>query len=506
MLLLLTLALLVHAGLLVLGPLYPTTDGGSHLYNAKLMLEAERHKDLLEWNHWYLPQWTAPGLLAAQIHLLGLESGYRWHLLVVSLALALAIGALTRRWDITLLALTISLNYPFSMGFFSFALGQGLGVGIVLWWVKQDGHLSRVQATLVALLLTLLYFTHFVPFLITAGLLGLLALLRWRRQSPWGTWLACIPGLVLGAAYVWQARNIRYIYPSGPQPLENWWHCFTLYPFLPISTEREYVQLQVATATLFLLAFVFGCWARRGDGGWRATDVLMVLAILIPGVSPLLPDGGVGGSVLQSRMAHFGPLLALVWFALQRFSVRQQVTLGALSFALALAMYGNRLQLGMWLSPIQAEVRSAAKLLPAGTSGIVIDLWPLGYDYGDRERSLWIRPLAHIDGWVAAEAGVFNLFNYEAASGVFPLRYKAGVNPDIPLFRGHPPPDPPMFYLDQYKPLPGREVRFIALINPYGPRADNPNSIALARQLDGWQVSAQTATGLVRIYKSQGSN
>lgn len=498
----LAILLLGQTALLLLGPWYPTTDGASHLYNAKLMLEAGNHTDLFEWNSWYLPQWIGPSILAGQVAALGIEWGFRVHVWMASLALTAVVG-LTRRQEAAapVLALVISLGYVFSMGFFGYTLGIALMAAVILLWDPR-------QPLRFALLLTLCYFTHLVPFALAVGTLGLLTLAR-RDLRGLATLAACAtPGIVFTALYLIGGPKIPYILPQGPQPWSTWWKSVLAYPFMPLSTERPHQHLVLTMALLFAMAIGFALLKRRREGEpWRPDDVLLALALALPLIAPKLPDGGAGGSILQSRIGQCGPVFAVLWLAEQRFWPRQRLFLGAAALLVGCQMLHLRYQFAEWMAPLHRDVRAAASMLEPGSAVVAIEAWPLGYDFRDRERSLWIRPLAHVDGLLSAEAGVLNLFNYEAASGVFPLRFRDGRSPDVPLFHGHPPPDPPIVRLREYESwqpasLPRRPLRYVVLINPYGPRADHPNFRRLLDELDErFRIRGETAGKMVRVYE-----
>jgi hypothetical protein len=497
--LLLVLCLVLHALLLLVGPWFPTTDGASHLYNAQLMLDFDQHREWLQWNHWFLPQWLVPLLLAAKVKLLGAELGYRFHLLFISWSAAAAFWFLSPKPNRTLAttgSLLVSLSYPFAMGFFSYCLGMSGSVALGLWaWrFRSWKALTAQHSLLLTFCTTALYFVHLVPWLVSILVLLAIPGHRWKKL------LAVGPGLILLAIYFTNAQRLDYIQAGGAQPWSNWWAAATFFPFLPLSSEVHYQWLRHATGAWFGLLIVFGIWFRfwfRKPLDLRDSALLAALITVL--AAPLLPDGGLGGSVLQSRIAHYAPIFLIFWAAIVDWTERQRRTLTVLAALITIWMYGNRLNLATWLEPVHQEVLSANQWIPRGSQAVALDVGALGFDYQDRERSLWIRPLAHFDGVMASQAGCFNFYNYEAASGVFPLRFRPDKNPDQALFNGHALPDPPMIHLDKFAARFGLPVEYVALINYQGVNWNHPHLRQVSQQLETYRVIG--ANRMVQVWK-----
>lgn len=494
--------LLAQAVFLLGGPLYPTADGPAHLYTAKLLLESGKHQDLLEWNEWFLPQGVAQWLLAAKVGTLGLDVGYRVYLVLVSLALPLLVALLTRRGDAALLAQSLSLGFVFTMGFFPYVLSVALALGVVLLHERWKGVVTPGRAGLLAVLLVITYFTHVVGFALAAGVLSVMALMRLREQRPWLTWAACVPGFLLLALYVGAAEKASYVEAGGPLGAGEIWGHVTQHAFRAISTDRWHSLLKNAYFLVFGVAVAVALWARRKERRVEASDVLLA-GFLCPVVAPLLPDGGAGGSYLQTRVAQLGPLLVLVWFAMQRLRVLERAGIAVLASTLCIGMLATRYQLARWWAPYQSEVVETAGRLPKGATIVALPVWASGFDDEGREEKLRFLPMDHMDGWISAKADAFNLYNYQAASGTFPERFREQVSPDVALFGGHPPQRPAVMDLFRYRALPGREIQRIALIVPAARGRKHANTGQLAEQMREWELEFRSPKGLVEIYRKK---
>lgn len=495
-----TVALLLLAGLLLLGPVYPTQDGPSHLYNAWLLLEHDPFNGWLERSSATLPQWLAPLLLAVQLKIGSAEWALRWHQVIVALASPLVLWWVAKdRYSGALAAMAgvaLSVGYPFTMGFFSFCLGQALmlaAVGLFSRWHDQVTIPRMVAFTALA---TVLYYAHIVPFGLAVGLsIGLLIL---QRGRGWRLLLGFAPGLLLLAAYLAGPRHAPYVLPSvlSTPYLDAVGHLF----LMPISSEPAFAEARWLTLAILGIALVAALVARTEDRRWRDGDGLAAMAALLVAISPLVPDGGGGGSLLQARLADSGTWLVLLWVSQQRVLARAGLVASVTVLLMLMPVLGTRYWYASWLYATIGDIRSASSLIPSGRTILAISLWPTDYDVFDHDRSYWTRPLDHTEGWIGVESKAFNLYNYEAASGLFPLRFRETQSPDTALFHNHPPPVPVAFDLDGYLSRANAPLDYVLLINPDGPRRTAVESVFA--QVDRCcEFVARTPGGMVAIYR-----
>lgn len=416
----------------------PTTDGPAHTYNAWVLRQvgSVNHPWL---DRYYevdarpLPNWLGHAVMAGLMSAVPprtaeklLVSGYILLFLAGARYLAASVDP-ARGW-LAFLAFPLVCNKLFQMGFYNFCLGLALFLFAVgLWWRRRDAPGPGLALQLNALLF-LAWFAHLVPHILALTALGALWLMTLRREGRFRgrrhlTHLAILaPQVVLPLWYLaghegamsWIPRKAtvlwRYLLGMGP--------VFSLHPgALRIGTV-------LAVAFLILLALTLRGrlvdWRREGRLAWREGDAFLVLSVLFVVLFFAAPEGGAGGSMLKHRIALFLPLLLLPWLAPQLAHRGRGVSIGFLTL-LALVHAGFLLQ---WYRgadrQIQELVAGAADIRPGSR------VLPLVFD---RDAEGWPGVLGHAFSYVAVEKGLLDWDNYEAASGVFPIRYRPGVRP-----------------------------------------------------------------------------
>jgi hypothetical protein len=185
------------------------------------------------------------------------------------------------------------------------------------------------------------------------------------------------------------------------------------------SLHRGAVRIGTVLAVAFLVFLVLTLRGRLGRGtAWREGDAFLVLVPLFIALFFAVPDGGAGGSLLKHRFALVPPLLLLPWLAPEWGARGRAVAIGALA-ALALAHLGFLLH---WYRSADREIRTlvagAAEIAPGSR------VLPLLFE---RDATGWPGVLGHAFSYVAVEKGLLDWDNYEAAAGVFPVRYRPGI-------------------------------------------------------------------------------
>ncbi len=294
------------------------------------------------------------------------------------------------------------------IGFFNFYLGMVLCLFIVgytlragKWWV-------------ISALLVLLFFTHVLALAFCLMALALLAL--WNRTVP-RTLAAAAPALLLLLLFL-RAAPASGTYTPG---LAHAWEEFPRHVFAA-SRGRTGEEELLRFAMLFYMAIGIASlkpaeW--RGPRGAMATAAILSLAGYL-----LVPDAGFGGGEIKIRFAW-----AIFLFGLAAAQTRQwqiPVSLYVACFltpSLVQAMRLNVQNVGRALEVYSATMDG----IPSGATFVRIrkstEVTRTRYGF----ETIALEPFFHADAWIAARKRCIDLSDYQAATKVFPVAFKALV-------------------------------------------------------------------------------
>lgn len=409
----------------------PTTDGPAHTYNAWVVRQHENAEH--PWLGRYyevdarpLPNWLGHAVMASLMTVAPprtaekiLVSGYVLLFLAGARFLAMSIDP-ARGW-IAFLAFPLVYNQLFQMGLFNFCLGLAFFLFTLgLWWREREAPGLGLALRLNVLLL-LTWYAHLVTHLMALAALGALWLLTWRREGRSRGRRHLLHLAILAPQAIlpfWflagREREMTWI-PREAKVL--WGYLLQMGPVF--SLQRGGVRIGTLLGVAFLVFLVWTLRGRLGRGiAWREGDAFLVLVPLFVALFFAVPDGGAGGSLLKHRFALVPPLLLLPWLAPTWDARGRAVAIGLLA-ALALAHLGLLLH---WYRSADLEIRAmvagAAEIAPGSR------VLPLVFE---RDAAGWPGVLGHAFSYVAVEKGLLDWDNYEAAAGVFPVRYRPGV-------------------------------------------------------------------------------
>ena len=169
-------------------PGFSTQDGPTHLYNAWILTRSfepdSPYEGYFQVRWQLLPNWVGHLALAGLVRLVSPGTADRLMITITLLAFALAVVWL--RWRIRggeamsgscLLIAILAPNFLWLLGFTSFLLGCCvLPITLGVWWCGRD-RLGAGRIVALAILFFVGYFCHLVSLGLTAGGMGILALL-----------------------------------------------------------------------------------------------------------------------------------------------------------------------------------------------------------------------------------------------------------------------------------------------------------------------------------------
>jgi len=425
----------------------PTTDGPSHVFNAWALGQlwsphpAPIVKEFFEINRTPVPNWLGHAVLALLMRAMSppvaekvLVSGY---VLLLGCGLWYLAGAVDRRraW-LALLGLPFIWSLLLQLGFYNFCISLGFFLLALGWWWRHRERPGLRFAAVLNLLLVLCYFAHMVSAVMALFALAVLWLASWRRER-WRGHLVhlaiLLPALALPLWFV-VSRHGGAPYPSQVpwrQLLTELGLLQVLWPFAEEGglTGRVLAPL-FAAWIVFTLLRESVVWRQEGAGGgrgawrprlrWREEDGFLVLGLLAAVLYFVSPEGAANGALLKVRLELYPFLVLLPWLSARLGAWGRAVAVLALAL-----LAGRPLVYALHCYAIGGrQVETYVRGLDAVPPGSVV--LPLIFDQRG-PPCLHVPPLNHATGYAAAERGLIDYDDYEAALDYFPLRFRADI-------------------------------------------------------------------------------
>ncbi len=327
---------------------------------------------------------------------------------------------------VALLTLPLAFSQPMAMGFYGFSLSLSLFLLTVgLWLRRAEKGGWRVASALGGLSL-LLYFAH--PIGLLAAWISIAAISLGRGGAVIAR--AAIASLPTAALSLWYAAQERGgssgMAPFGPA-LRRLVTADTLVPF-----DDSWRWLAWTTVALFAVLLVVRVAERRRD----PQDLWLGVLGLLVGLYFIMPDTTAGGSFISARLALICFFPAMMWLASGSGSraVRRLTVTGAVLIALAGAA-----QQAATATAISARIDAIAQVGASVEPGSTVLTLTLDYTPGSSKS----RPMLHAGGYVTSARRAIALDSYQAACGLFPVRYRESVDPFPTLLGLERPYDTP---------------------------------------------------------------
>jgi len=414
----------------------PTTDGPSHVYNAfvQLHLHDPAHplfSRIFEIDPRPLPNWLSQ---AALLPLLAVFSPGVAEKSLVSLYTLLFLAAARffagsvdpdRRW-LAFLAFPFVFNWGFHFGFYNFCLSLAFYLLVLgCWWRRRERPDLRLALEMTALLL-LCYFSHIVAIVLALFSIGVL-------------WIATLPAAIRENRW---RRHLWHPLILAPQALLPLWFILSQRGEEVAKTASSLRLLAEDLAGLQML-FTFGGWPPRlslvlvlGVLGfftvrrraqslrWQEEDAFLLLAVALVGLYFFSPEKMSGGSMLKPRLTLFPVLVLMAWLAPASASFPARgLRQGVIAVLTILALWNLVNVEDAWriLDRDVAQVTASADGIAPGSRVL-----SLMFDVYTELPGPVMR--THAFNRVDVEKGLVDWSDYEAVSGVFPVRFQPGVS------------------------------------------------------------------------------
>lgn len=473
--------LLIHIIPIWLYDYFPSQDGPSHIYNARLMLQYfnpanYRIREFYQLNLSPAPNLLGHGILSilmtvtppliAEKILLTLIIG----ILPVSMAyLADAFDADNRTFS--LMGFIFSHHNLLHMGFYNFSLGAPLSLFTLGFWLSHRKSL-RLRAVIVFYCLAALtYFAHFVSFAILALALAVVTgfdllydlihrkTLRYegRQDHPdmeksGGAFRRLLlhvglllPVLCLGFQYALATDAPSEDVFIGKDLLNK---IFWRYAALVTYTERH----EIIVAALWLLVFaaitVNVCNRVTGKEFISRRDSMLILCIILIFLFHGLPWWKNSGGWLNDRIFLYVALFFAFW--LGRFPMPTRRFFESALIILSLLQLGQFCREYGLLQPELKEFVEAVHLIEPHST-VSSDVYEPAWSDAFKARATNVRPFHHTACYYGMGKDIVCLNNYEAKFKYFPINWRGATNERadyVVLWRYADVPDG---YADQYQ-------------------------------------------------------
>jgi hypothetical protein len=334
---------------------------------------------------------------------------------------------------LSLVVLPFIYNLPLHLGFYNFAFGLPMFFFVVGYWLRHHTGFHARQTGLLAVLLLVTYFSHIVPFVAAALVVGILSLAACWREAR--------------SAPRWPQAAIRYLLPPLLAAMPTLAFA-TLFlsgrhggPGYSVSTINRLIQLAACYSLVsyarWELAFALGVVAIFGYVGvsllLRGIQKpghglpLLVAAVCCAAIFLIVPDRFGSGSAIPERFMLFVYFCLLLWFGTYSFTPKARRDIQASAAIVSVLFLAGHAVKYRELNGYTDEYFTLIRPISPNTTVFPV---LLSYQAPDgRELSHRVLPFMNWSSWIVAERGVVSLRNYEAWTGDFPLLYRPGLNP-----------------------------------------------------------------------------
>lgn len=490
-------------------PYFPSQDGPSHLYNARVLLDMLTNPPSV-YNAWYqFTPWLTTNLTGTVLLTLltavfppAIAEKVIFSLCIVLLAAGVryAAGCVSANGSfLSFLVFPIAISFFFNYGFHSFTLSVALFCFTVGFWFRRWGAFHTRETLAFSALLVALFLSHVVPYVVACVTIGVPAVwITLRRGGIFRyfvpTALASLPSLLLFATYIAAALT----HPStATLPAAKANRLVGDNPMVAFQPVEAYILLCIALvmAALGLL----GLYRRLRNPHITPFDLLLPTTVLVIGTPVLLPPLVFGGGFFRSRFLLLATLLALFWLSSCSFSRKERwavVVTGILFTGLMMA--------SLWRSYNEVNVYLGEVVLARGVIAPTATVLNLRYSHYRPQKDG--RPISYrLDSFVHAGArlahvpgGVW-INNYEAASGHFLLSSRPGLDfPRVGLEE-----EPPCVELLSWQEKTHRGIDYVALTGyPESGSGETGCAAATFRELERqYDLIYRSRSRFVAVYK-----
>ncbi|MGI8988694.1 MAG: hypothetical protein ACR2I2_03795 [Bryobacteraceae bacterium] len=419
-------------------PRFTTQDGPSHLYTGVVLRDILLHPHgpraaAYSVQRGIVPNWTSALLLGAAASAVG--AAHAEQLLAGCCLMAGFFGfeylcrALKPGPAWSPIANFLFQNWFLWIGFYNFYLGMALCPFVAGYYIRHRRALTIRRTALLALGMSILFFTHIMAAALVAIAMGLLAVWNLTAESQYRVLgfrkaagrvgllvAAMLPTVALAAFFATGSSEGVHFKPE----IARAWSEFPKGAFL-VGSGRAAREDLLWPAVFFAIAISVLALRRRE---WRGPKggVAIVTVVLI-GLYLFTPDDGFGGQEIKKRLAWAVFLIGspLVCSAARLRPLRTPIAIYTAVFLAASLTTSMRVSHSV--AGAAGEFLSSMSRIPPGATFVRV-YYPIpnvAAQFGFEDVPF--TPLFHTDAYVAATRRLVDLSDYQAASGLFAVVY-----------------------------------------------------------------------------------
>jgi hypothetical protein len=309
------------------------------------------------------------------------------------------------------------------VGFYNFHLGLGLSAWVLGYYFRHRTRMTRRTAVVLAVQLTVLFFTHAHPYCLVLMAIGAVEI--WtqviaraeavERGRIFMIALAILPSLILFATFVIQA-------PASPRATSQAMWALGEFPMHVFASGRSFIAQQAALRWTVLAYAIFAIVQMR-KSEWATPKGALVLCAIASFIFYLVvPDAGLGGGVIKIRFAWAVYMFAVIVAAS---AVRRPVIAAVMTVYVAVFAAANLANVSRdnvrAASVAITQLASVLQTIPRDAVFVRVN-YP---HFSTRQRfdfdDIVVEPFMHFDAWAGAKQRAIDLSDYQAATRVFPV-------------------------------------------------------------------------------------
>lgn len=469
---------------------YITGDGGSHVYNAKVLFDYVLNHDRAFYKDYYVinrsidPNWMSHLMIGFFLQFLPAWLADKLFQVIYVLTFAFGFRYLIRSIEknnsfLSFLFFPFLFTLPFQQGFYNYSLALSFLFFTIGFYIRAKHDLENaVHQLILAILLLVTAFSHGMPAIYAMMIIGLLWLaehyhyffpinLKKILYSLSQLLLIFLPALFM--ILLFMAKR-----GFGTEP-HAWSKTKKLIEFLKFwtsqSTRSEEIYPAVACGILLLIYLIVLLFTRmkvninhKNTIGY--VFVFMSSFTLLSYINCPHSIGGAGS--IDIRLAFLPPLFLILFFACKNWNDILKRIFIVSSFLISCSFLIIRFPYVLKANHIGKEIMTAANVID--DKSVVLNLHFDDWQQLDQGRdSLFHKDgsFIHFSDFIGAEKNkhLIMLMNYEAEINYFPVNWQAGKNPRESIAGLIPGTYPPCGRISLYEQQTGRKIDYVLIQN-----------------------------------------
>lgn len=428
-----------------------TSDGPTHVYNSKILLDLLEGQDFDFYSQFYrfsfsfFPNWfTHASLILLQLFLnpvLAEKVLVSVYIVVFPVSFVFALKQFSERISfLSLLIFPFVFHFVFYYGFYNFCFSIAFAFLFIGCWKKYRDKKLWLQVVCLFPLSLLVYLTHIFGWFIIAIVLGgifaaeLTARLFQRRQisvsallQHWSApFLAGLLPVFLSLVFMQNHSGETQYYPETPERL---WAAFIHLEMLVLWGDKTEFFLASLIVGVLLFATVAAIVLRiKHKIKMSGVDGFIIAAVLFSLVYFLQPKPLFLGGFWLGRMSWPGWLLLLFWLSVQGFPTVLNRAFAWLGVMIFVCMSAIRYPYQHKSSDGVEDYLSALKHIPAHSTILPLSFSHVGIDEFGLPVNNYRMQFQHAFDYGGAIKPLINFANYEATTTWFPVQWKKSCN------------------------------------------------------------------------------